>query len=383
MKLKHAHLIWALLAALVISACGGGGGTSTSLSGSTTGNTTSFPVGTQIGGARQGAALNLTNTVSTLAGSHLLAWNYGSVDGTGTAATFYNPSGITSDGTNLFVADMDSNMIRKVVISTGVVTTIAGTAPAFALTCGVLQNGTGTSASFCAPSGITTDGTNVFVTEPPEGTIRKIVIASGAVTTLAGTPGAASYSPAVIDGTGAAATLLQPLDVTTDGTNLYVSDGYGIRKINIATASVTTLVSISNGLLGVGPITTDGTNLYTVGPFGRSIVKIQISSGAVTQLAGSGIKGIVDGTGAAASFGGVGGITTDGTNLYVMETQWGLLRKIVISTGVVTTLAGSFGVGGNNGTGTAATFSYPMGITSDGSNLYIADKADNEIRKVH
>ncbi|SVE33010.1 uncharacterized protein METZ01_LOCUS485864, partial [marine metagenome] len=59
--------------------------------------------------------------VTTFAGSGTA----GSANGTGTAASFIKPSGITSDGTNLYIADSTNHTIRKIVISTGVVSTFA------------------------------------------------------------------------------------------------------------------------------------------------------------------------------------------------------------------------------------------------------------------
>ena len=75
------------------------------------------------------------------------------------------------------------------------------------------------------------------------------------------------------------------------------------------------------------------------------------------------------------------GITTDGTNLYGADTQNSRIRKIVISTGVVTTLAGSSS-GNTDATGTSATFNYPIGITTDGTNLYVSDTYNHRIRKI-
>ena len=60
-----------------------------------------------------------------------------------------------------------------------------------------------------------------------------------------------------------------------------------------------------------------------------------------------------------------------------------LIRKIVISTGVVTTVAGTGGsTGSANGTGTSASFNNPSGITTDGTNLYVADLSNHLIRKI-
>ena len=117
--------------------------------------------------------------VSTLAGT---AGVWGYTDATGSAARFSSPYGVTTYGTNLYVADRAS--IRKVVVASGEVTTLAGSSGASSST-----DGTGSTATFSAPDGITTDGTNLYVADSSSHTIRKVVIATGVVTTLAGSPG--------------------------------------------------------------------------------------------------------------------------------------------------------------------------------------------------
>lgn len=66
------------------------------------------------------------------------------------------------------------------------------------------------------------------------------------------------------------------------------------------------------------------------------------------------------------------GITTDGVSLYVTDSFSSKIRKVVIATGAVTTLAGST-TGGADGTGTAAAFNQPYGITTDGTYLYVLE----------
>jgi hypothetical protein len=87
------------------------------------------------------SALTLEQYVSTLAGTG----GSGHADGIGIAASFRCPSGITSDGTNLFVTDFLNNEIRKIVISTGAVTTFAGS------TTSGHSDGVGSAASFYRP----------------------------------------------------------------------------------------------------------------------------------------------------------------------------------------------------------------------------------------
>ena len=107
----------------------------------------------QMGGSFQGVELSLSTVVTTVAGTG----SSGSANGTGTSASFNEPKGITTDGTILYVADNSNHLIRKIVISTGVVTTLAGTGYNGS------SKGTGTAASFNLPEGITTDGTNLYV----------------------------------------------------------------------------------------------------------------------------------------------------------------------------------------------------------------------------
>jgi len=317
-----------------------------------------------------------TGVVTTLAGSG----SEGSADGTGAAASFDHPVGITTDGTHLYVTDSWNYKIRKIEIATGVVSTMAGSGSDGS------ADGTSTAATFSGPRGITSDGTDLYVTDGTN-KIRKIRINTGVVTTLAG------GSIGNTDGTGAVASFNYPTSITSNGTVLYVTDAYNhnIRQIVKATGVVTTLAgSGSEGDAdGAGVvvgfnypegIATDGTYLYVADTDNYKIRKVEIATSIVTTLAGSGATGSADGTGAAASFSQPQGITTDGTYLYVADSAE--IRKIEINTGVVTTLAGSGFVGSDDGTGPTASFYYPYGITTDGTYLYVADTGNHKIRKV-
>jgi sugar lactone lactonase YvrE len=299
--------------------------------------------------------------------------------------------GITTDGIDLFLANMDANSVTRFVISTGTSTTIAGTISAGS------SDGTGTFASFSGPRAITTDGQNLYVADTGNNTIRQIVISTGTVTTLAGTAGVTGSS----DGIGAAALFFQPAGITTDGINLYVVDtgNNSIRKIVTATGVVTTIAGEAGTMGsadGIGAearfnyphgITMDDTNLYVADTGNNTIRKIVIATGVVTTFAGTTSSGSADGIGSLASFNSPSGITTDGINLYVTDTHNGLIRKIVLSAAVfkthVTTLAGLAGsVGSTDGSGDEARFNSPMGITTDGQNLYVADTGNNTIRQI-
>ena len=122
-----------------------------------------------------------TGAVTTLAGSG----EEGDADGVGDAAEFYNPSGIaiSRDGGMLFVADFSNNKIRRVEeVATGAVTTIAGSGIKGS------ADGVGDAAQFCCPAGIaiSPDGGVLFVADFENHMIRRVEVATGEVTTLAG-----------------------------------------------------------------------------------------------------------------------------------------------------------------------------------------------------
>ena len=123
--------------------------------------------------------------VSVLAGS-----TTGHTDATGTSAKFKQPTGLTIDGSgNIYVADCYNHRIRKVTPA-GVVTTLAGDGNADIFTYGRLQNGNGTAASFNYPTDIAIhpDGSCLYVADKENDVIRRISLTSPyAVTTFAGT----------------------------------------------------------------------------------------------------------------------------------------------------------------------------------------------------
>ena len=124
---------------------------------------------------------------------------------------------------------------------------------------------------------------------------------------------------------------------------------------------------------------------YVTDVASHAVFKIEIATGYVSLLAGlPGTSGTANGTGPAARFNQPRGIWGDGTNLYVCDFANFAIRKIVISSGVVTTFAGLIGTAAHtdNATGTTARFQSPHGIWGDGTNLYVAEVTDGYVRKI-
>ena len=119
-------------------------------------------------------------------------------------------------------------------------------------------------------------------------------------------------------------------------------------------------------------------NIYAID--GLRIRKID-PTGLVTTFAGDGTPGSADGTGTAAQFSMPQGLTVDKDgNIYVAEST--RIRKITPG-GVVTTVAGSDNSGYADGTGAAAMFMSLLSIAADADgNLFVTDYLDNRIRKI-
>ena len=282
--------------------------------------------------------------VQTLAGSNGTA---GAVDGVGTAAQFFFPTGIAVNSARVvYVADSYNNLIRAFDAESGLVTTLAGGAGGTDQGC---LDGVGTAATFYWPYGVAVDGVGtVFVADTRNHLIRAIDVASRVVTTLAG-GGSAGNSSGSSNGVGSAAAFYRPYGITVDGAagKLFVSDSF-------------------NNLI-------------------RAIV---VATGSVTTLAGKPTAGRADATGSAAAFNEPRGITFNGIGtVYVADYTNRLIRSIVVATGVVTTLAGGGSAGGTgfgttDGVGSAALFNGPYNVAADNAgNVYVADI--NRVRAIN
>ena len=277
--------------------------------------------------------------VTTFAGSGYLGYANALQPGD---ASFFDPWATCVLGTDIYVADSSSHIIRKITAD-GVVTTLAGTAPLAGST-----DGTGAAARFNFPQGIACAGANVYVADTNNNLIRQIVAATGVVTTVLGVnanAGQNAQGDAIGDGSAAQAKFFLPRGLATDGTSLYIADSnnHRIKKYAIA-----------------------GWN-----------------AGAV--LAGSGAEGSADGTGTAAGFSYPRAVTVDGSgNVYVADTNNHLIRKITAA-GVVTAIAGTKGVpGAQDGYGLSTSFNYPQGIAYDAVKtvLYVSDSFNHRIRRI-
>jgi sugar lactone lactonase YvrE len=343
---KLISLILIITGIAYISGCGTGtsSGTATTVFGLPAAFS-SNPIGaTLLGGSIQGTPLVLASPVSNSILSGSIA-STPPVTGTGTAAMYNKPIAVTTNGSYIFVADYLNNVIRRLDKTTGTDTILAGSPSGSAGSTD--STATSIAATFYRPSGITTDGVNLYVTDSYNYTVRKIVIATGYTTVLAGTAGQSGH----VDAAGTAARFNILNGITLNGNYLYVTDS------------------------------------------DNTIRMIDITNGAVTTLAGSpGNSGSSDGKKDTARFDAPARLTTDGPNLYVTDFNNSTIRKIALSDATVSTIAGVVSPGGSAGThadstvtdntGRSARFNQPNGITCDGTNLFVTDSYDNKVRKI-
>jgi sugar lactone lactonase YvrE len=270
--------------------------------------------------------------VTTLAGYG----TQGSADGTGSTATFFYPAGVAVDASgNVLVADSYNTMIRKITPA-GVVTTLAGSVTAGSI------DGTGTAASFEGPTGVAVDASgNVLVADSYNNKIRKIT-PGGVVTTLAGSGLVGSDDGT---GTAATFLRPVGVAVDSSG-NVYGADLNNNKIRKVTSAGVVTTLAGSGGTGstdGPGTVATfnyptgiavDSSGNVYVGDSASNKIRKVTSAGVVTTLAGSGGNGSADGTAAAATFNYPTGVAVDSSgNVYVGDSANNKIRKITVSTG--------------------------------------------------
>jgi hypothetical protein len=348
----------------------------------------------------------------------------------------------------VYIGDYYNHRVRKVTASTSVITTIAGTGVAGYSG----DNGQATAANIMYPCGVNLDsaGNVYFGDQTGYNVIRKVTVSTGIISTVAGTGSTSGgYNGDNIQAT--AATLNNPTDVVLDSyNNLYISErnNYRIRKVDVSTGVITTVVGTGTASsTGDGSTATSATikgacfsrfdssgNYYITecGAFavddGNRIRKVMTVTTDIPTAAPSrsptyypslsphsiSVISTIAGTGTAGDSGDGGpatsattrelrGIALDASsNVYFSDFNNNRVRKITASSGIITTYAGT-GAGTYNGDGgvaSSAVVSSPNGLCFDSSgtqlysqittpltvyllgNLYIAEEFNHRIRKV-
>ncbi|WP_433964810.1 Ig-like domain repeat protein [Tunturiibacter gelidiferens] len=284
--------------------------------------------------------VDTVGNITTIAGTG--TQGFSGDTGPATAATLDSPQGLALDNANnLYIADTHNHRIRTLNLTTGIITTIAGSTSGFSG-----DNAPALSSQLNLPTALATDASgNLYLADTGNHRIREITSSTGLITTIAGT-GTQGYSG---DGTSAiSAAIDSPTGIAVDASsNLYLADTHNHR-----------------------------------------IRKITSSTGIITTIAGTGLPGFSGDTtpAANATLALPHGLTADASgNLYLADTANHRIRRIDAITGVITTVVGdgTQTFAGDNGSPTAASLDSPTATSfSPANSLTLSDTGNQRIRQV-
>ena len=301
-----------------------------------------------------------TGLIRVIAGSGTFGYHD---DTSALLAEFASPRGLALDATGrlLYIADRDNNVIRQLDLVSGAVTTVAGTGSFGDGGTGIAA----TSADLGNPTAVAVspNGQTLFIADTFNDKVRQVNLTSGVITTIAGT-GMAGFSG---DGNLAtSAELFDPSGVAVDsGGNVYVSDSDNevVRKITASTQVITTIAGIHNstgtGFSGNnGPATSaqlatpwglalnaSGTILYIADRDNNAIRALNLGTGILTTFAGTGPFGSngAGGPATSATLSSPRSVEVDATgNVFVADTLGNQIRMVARGTGTTSVTIAPF-----------------------------------------
>lgn len=318
-------------------------------------------------------------------------------------AQFAGPFGMATDGNgNIWIAEYEGHRVKMITNTLGTVYTRSGQLLDPSMSAGY-QNGTASSSKYNGCTGIAVGPDNsLYICDANNSVIRKLSPFVGAgsgqtVTLFAGTVGTAGHA----DGAGSTAKFDNPQDIAVDKNgNVYVTDlgNHVIRKITQAGVVSTLCGKVTNSGYADGTGTaaqfdmprglclTKAGDLLVCDFNNARIRKVNITTGAVTTLAGDGNVDVKDGAALSAQFRGPLDVVEDSVGgIYIADGfQANMIRYLI--GGQVTSIAGESQSSDfhKDGDGKTARFNNPTCLTMDynKTTLYVSDKDNHVIRRV-
>ena len=314
-------------------------------------------------------------------------------------AALYAPNPVVVDASgDIVFTDPNNQVVRKISAVDGTISTVAGTGVAGYSG----DDGPATSAQLNYPEGLALDQQgNLYIADTNNLVVRKVSASTGDISTYAGN---GAYGTGGDGGPATSATLGDLYALAIDGNgDLFLGDAYDCVVRMVTPGGTISTVAGDEENECDGPPSGDGGpatsatlgeevnalaldaqgNLY-IGAGASSVREVNMSTGVINTVAGNGTYGYSgDGKSALdASLGYVYGLAFDAHgDLYVEDDQ---AIRVVNPAGIISSVAGQGGVGysGDGGLATSAQIS-PVGIALDtASNIYFADQTGIRIRKI-
>jgi trimeric autotransporter adhesin len=346
-----------------------------------------------------------SGVVSTVAGLKDSTNTADGIDATKAQVLAPRSVALYKDGNFLIAA---ANKIHRVTASTGIITTVAGTG----VLGDSGDGGLATAATLSGPQGVCLDTNgNIFIADTANNKIRKVTVSTGVITTVAGNGDPLFGGD---DGAATSAGLNKPEDVAVDSSgNIFIADtaNFRIRKVTASTGTITTIAGtgvISDGFTRTSFV---ATKYYLAGPSGvtldtsgnvfiagglldNCVFKVTASTGKISVVAGdkpfftSGGNLLYNGDDILATLAGIYNpnkvaLDASGNMLISAENR---IRKVTASTGLITTVAGtgySSNYGADSTSATEVAIGNPTGVAFDSlGNFYYCDSLGGVVRKV-
>ncbi|MFP5236427.1 MAG: Ig-like domain repeat protein [Acidobacteriota bacterium] len=310
-----------------------------------------------------------------------------------TTVPLAQPGGLAFDSAgNLYIADTDHEIIRKVNLA-GIITTVAGNgAQGFSG-----DGGAATSATLDSPVGVAVDASNnIYIADTHNQRIRMVAASSGIIGTIAGT-GVAGFS-----GDGSAATAAEldlPTAIAVDSKgNVFIADTNNNRIREISGGKISTVAGDGSQTFSGdgGPATAAGLdspdgvavdsafNLYIGDTHNQRVRMVAAATGIITTIAGTGSKTFTgDGTATSSALARPRGVAVDSTGtVYVADSDNNRIRKITGTT--IATVAGDGieGFSGDKNASTSASIDTPRAVAASPSAVMFADTQNDRVRAV-
>ncbi len=261
-----------------------------------------------------------------------------------------SPYGVCVDQTgNVYFSDNACNKVHK-INSSGFLVAVAGNG-----SIGFSGDGANaTNAALNGPSGIAVDKAgDIYIADNLNNRIRKVDGSTGVITTIAGngTPGKSG------DGGPASSCELSPTNLAIDDSmNIYIADhtNYIIRKINVTTWIINTIAgngqssfngdslpALTTAIFPEFLVLDSAYNIYFTDVNNR-VRKMNTKTGIINSIAGNGVMGFAGDNGPATKaelYLPTGIVLDRNGNIYIADCGNNRIRKIVLSTGIITSVA--------------------------------------------